>query len=58
VGERKGTGYSGAPVAIPVRSIGPPNHSIDVDQEEDKIDALTVAPGAIGAGTEIGRATP
>lgn len=34
------------------------NHRNDVDQEEDKSDALTLAPGAIGAGTEIGRATP
>ena len=34
------------------------NHRIDVDEEEDRSDAMTVAPGAIGAGTEIGRATP
>jgi putative transposase len=34
------------------------NRRIDVDQEEDKSDPLTVAPGAIGADTEIGRATP
>jgi hypothetical protein len=34
------------------------NHRIEVDEEEDRSDAMTVAPGAIGAGTEIGRATP
>ena len=34
------------------------NHRIDVDEEEERGDAITVAPGAIGASTEIGRATP
>jgi putative transposase len=34
------------------------NHRIDVDQGEDKIDAMIVATSAIGADTEIGRATP
>jgi putative transposase len=34
------------------------NHRIDVDQAEGKSDVMTVAPSAIGAGTEIGRATP
>ncbi len=31
---------------------------IDVDEGEDRSDVITVAPAAIGAGTEIGRATP
>ena len=34
------------------------NHRIDVDEEEESSDAMTVATNAIGAGTEIGRATP
>ena len=34
------------------------NHRIDVDEEEDRSDAMTVATSAIGAGTQIGRATP
>ena len=34
------------------------NYRIDVDEEEGRGDAITVAPSAIGAGTEIGRATP
>jgi hypothetical protein len=34
------------------------NHSIDVDQEEDKSEAITVAPRATGAAIKIGRATP
>jgi putative transposase len=34
------------------------NHRIDVDQAEGKSDVMTVEPSAIGAGTEIGRATP
>jgi len=34
------------------------SHRIDGDEEEDRSDAMTVAPGATGAGTEIGRATP
>jgi putative transposase len=34
------------------------NNSIEVDEEEDSGDVVTVAPGVIGAGTEIGRATP
>jgi len=42
------------------------NHRIDVDEAEDRSvdeaedrsDAMTVAPGGTGAGTEIGRATP
>jgi len=34
------------------------NHRIDVDEAEGKSDAMTIARGAIGAGTEIGRATP
>ena len=28
------------------------------DEEEERSDAMTIAPGAIGAGSEIGRATP
>jgi hypothetical protein len=31
---------------------------MDVDEEERKSDVITVAPGAIGAETEIGWATP
>jgi putative transposase len=34
------------------------NHRIEVDEEEEGSDAMTVAPGAIGAEMEIGRATP
>jgi putative transposase len=34
------------------------DHRIEVADEDDRSDAITVAPGAIGAGTEIGRATP
>jgi putative transposase len=34
------------------------NYRIDIDEEEDRSDAMTIASGAIGAGTEIGRATP
>ena len=34
------------------------SHRSDVDEEEDTSDAMTVAPAATGAGTEIGRATP
>ena len=34
------------------------NHRIDVDEAEGRSDVMTVAPVAIGAGTEIGRATP
>jgi len=34
------------------------NHRSNVDEEEESSDAMTVAPGAIGAGTEIGRVTP
>ena len=34
------------------------NHRINVDEEEHKSDAMTVATSAIGAGREIGRATP
>ena len=34
------------------------NHRIDVDEGEGSSDVMTVAPSAIGAGTEIGRATP
>ena len=33
-------------------------HRVDVDEAEGKSDVMTVAPAAIGAGTEIGRATP
>ncbi len=33
------------------------NHRIDIDEKE-RSSAMTVAPGAIGAGTEIGRAAP
>ena len=33
-------------------------HRIDIDEREGRSDAITVAPSAIGAGTEIGRATP
>ena len=40
---------------IPTGAIA--NHRIDIDEEE-RGSAMTVAPGAIGAGTEIGRATP
>ena len=31
---------------------------IDVDEKKDRGDAMTGAPSAIGAGTDIGRATP
>jgi len=34
------------------------NYRIEVDEEEKSSEAMTVAPSAIGAGTEIGRATP
>ena len=34
------------------------NHRIDVDEKKGRSDAMTVAPGAIGAAIEIGRATP
>ena len=34
------------------------NDRIDVDEAEGRSDAMTVAPGAIGAEREIGRATP
>jgi hypothetical protein len=34
------------------------NHRMDVDEEERKSNVITAAPGAIGAETEIGRATP
>jgi putative transposase len=34
------------------------NHRIDVDEREGRSEVMTVAPVAIGAGTEIGRATP
>src|SRR3984893_9004348 len=34
------------------------NHRIDIDAGEGRSNVITVAPGAIGAGTEIGRATP
>src|ERR1700716_1464859 len=34
------------------------NHRIDVDEGEGKSEVMTGAPSAIGAGTEIGRATP
>src|ERR1041385_4336255 len=34
------------------------NHRIDIDEEEDRSDAMTVAASAIGADAEIGRATP
>src|SRR5882672_1834732 len=34
------------------------NHRIDIDQGEGRSNVMNVAPGAIGAGTEIGRATP
>ena len=34
------------------------NHRIDVDEEDGTSDPMTVALAAIGAGTEIGRATP
>jgi putative transposase len=34
------------------------NNSIDVDEGEDRSDVIPVAPAAVGAGTEIGRATP
>jgi hypothetical protein len=30
----------------------------DVDEDDGRSDVMTVAPGAIGAGAEIGRATP
>jgi len=48
------TGYAFA--HIPTGT--PTSHRIDVDQEEDKSDAMTVALGATGAATEIGRVTP
>ena len=34
------------------------NYRIELDEEEDSSEAMTVAPSAIGAGTEIGRVTP
>ena len=34
------------------------SNRIDVDEDKDRSDPMIVAPGAIGAGTEIGRATP
>ena len=34
------------------------NHRIDVDEREGRSNVVTVVPAAIGAGTEIGRATP
>jgi putative transposase len=34
------------------------NHRIDIDEGEARSNVMTVAPSAIGAGTEIGRATP
>ena len=34
------------------------NHRIEVDEKEYSSDAVTVATRAMGAGTEIGRATP
>jgi len=34
------------------------SHRIEVDEEGNRSDAMTVAPGAIGADAEIGRATP
>ncbi len=34
------------------------NHRINVDEEEHRSDAMTAATSAIGAGREIGRATP
>jgi hypothetical protein len=34
------------------------NHRIDIDEGKGRSNAISVAPSAIGAGTEIGRATP
>jgi hypothetical protein len=34
------------------------NHRIDIDEGEGRSNVMSVAPRAIGAGTEIGRATP
>jgi putative transposase len=34
------------------------NHRIDIDEGEARRNVMSVAPSAIGAGTEIGRATP
>ena len=34
------------------------NHRIDIDEGKGRSNVMSVAPGAIGAGTEIGRATP
>ena len=34
------------------------NYRSDVDEQEKRSDAMTIAPRAIGAGTQIGRATP
>ena len=34
------------------------NHRIDLDEREGRSNVVTVVPAAIGAGTEIGRATP
>jgi hypothetical protein len=34
------------------------NHRIDVAEAKGRSDVITVAPAAIGSGTEIGRATP
>jgi len=34
------------------------NHRIDIDEGEGRSNVMSIAPSAIGAGTEIGRATP
>jgi putative transposase len=34
------------------------NHRVDVDEEDDRSDVMTVALRAIGAGSKLGRATP
>jgi putative transposase len=53
---RSATPTGGAFAHIPTGTTA--THRIDVDEGEDRNDVMTVAPAAIGAGTEIGRATP
>ena len=53
---RSATPTGGAFAHIPTGTTA--THRIDVDKGEDRNDVMTVAPAAIGAGTEIGRATP
>jgi hypothetical protein len=55
IGGRSASPTGGAFAHIPTGTTA--NHRINVDQEEERSDAVTVAPSAIGAGTKIGRAT-